>query len=161
MKLLSLWQPWASFVELGYKSNETRSWATSYRGLLAIHAAKNTSALEDADDILQDAGFDMSERTTVGGTKWPLGQIVAICELTDCVRTESVKDKITRRERAMGDYSDGRFAWVLQNIRRLKPGIPFRGMQGLKPLSAEGIAEIEKQFPDLIRAAAAPQRDLF
>ena len=39
MKSLSLWQPWASLVALGIKTVETRSWATSYRGPLAIHAA--------------------------------------------------------------------------------------------------------------------------
>ena len=40
MKALSLWQPWASLVALRVKTIETRSWSTSYRGPLAIHAAK-------------------------------------------------------------------------------------------------------------------------
>lgn len=39
MKALTLWQPWASLIALGEKRYETRSWATSYRGLLAIHAS--------------------------------------------------------------------------------------------------------------------------
>ncbi len=38
MKALSLWQPWASLIALGVKTIETRSWATNYRGPLAIHA---------------------------------------------------------------------------------------------------------------------------
>lgn len=40
MKALSLTQPWASLVAVGAKRIETRSWRTSYRGPLAIHAAK-------------------------------------------------------------------------------------------------------------------------
>lgn len=36
----------------------------------------------------------------------------------------------------MGDYSPKRFAWVTQNLRRVKP-FPFRGMQGLMPLPPE------------------------
>ena len=40
MKAISLWQPWASAVARRAKFNETRHWATSYRGTLAIHAAK-------------------------------------------------------------------------------------------------------------------------
>jgi len=36
----TLTQPWASLVAGGAKHNETRDWYTSYRGLLAIHAAK-------------------------------------------------------------------------------------------------------------------------
>lgn len=39
MKALTLWQPWASLMALGVKWIETRSWSTSYRGWLAIHAA--------------------------------------------------------------------------------------------------------------------------
>lgn len=38
MKALTLHQPWASLVALGVKRIETRSWSTSYRGALAIHA---------------------------------------------------------------------------------------------------------------------------
>lgn len=40
MKGLSLTQPWATLVAIGAKRIETRIWATSYRGPLAIHAAK-------------------------------------------------------------------------------------------------------------------------
>lgn len=40
MKALSLTQPWASLVAIGAKRIETRSWSTSYRGLVAIHASK-------------------------------------------------------------------------------------------------------------------------
>ena len=39
MKALTLHQPWASLIAIGAKKIETRSWATSYRGPLAIHAA--------------------------------------------------------------------------------------------------------------------------
>ncbi len=40
MKALTLTQPWATLVAIGAKCIETRSWRTSYRGPLAIHAAK-------------------------------------------------------------------------------------------------------------------------
>lgn len=149
MRTLSLWQPWASFMALGYKLNETRSWSTSYRGPLVIHAAKNTKALEEADEILEDAGFDMSARTTIGGTKWPLGEILAVVTLVDCVPTEKIRDNLTQCEKAMGNYSDGRFAWMMTDRQRIYPGIPFRGLQGLKPISTEGLrlvtARITKQ----------------
>lgn len=39
MKAITLHQPWATLISLGVKSIETRSWSTSYRGPLAIHAA--------------------------------------------------------------------------------------------------------------------------
>ncbi len=40
MKAITIWQPWASLLACGAKQYETRSWATSYRGPIAIHAAK-------------------------------------------------------------------------------------------------------------------------
>lgn len=152
IKILSLWQPWATFMALGYKLNETRSWPTSYRGWLAIHAAKNTTAIKDADEILEDSGFDMSERTTVGGTTWPLGEIIAVVRLVDCVKTEDIREKITQRERGMGNYSDERFAWVTTDLHKIRPGIPFRGLQGLKPISTEGRDAILARLPELAAA---------
>lgn len=47
MKAVTLWQPWASLVAIGAKTIETRSWATSYRGPLAIHAAARKPAVPD------------------------------------------------------------------------------------------------------------------
>ncbi len=40
MKAITIWQPWSSLLACGAKGFETRSWATSYRGPIAIHAAK-------------------------------------------------------------------------------------------------------------------------
>lgn len=40
MKVLSIIEPWASLIANGKKSIETRSWKTSYRGELYIHASK-------------------------------------------------------------------------------------------------------------------------
>ncbi len=40
MKAITIWQPWASLLASGGKMYETRPWETSYRGPIAIHAAK-------------------------------------------------------------------------------------------------------------------------
>lgn len=46
-KAISLWQPWASLIAYGVKTIETRSWSTSYRGPIAIHAAKTTKGIDE------------------------------------------------------------------------------------------------------------------
>lgn len=38
---------------------------------------------------------------------------------------------LTPRERAFGDYSDGRYGWLTSRVVRLPEPIPFRGAQGL------------------------------
>jgi len=43
MKALTLTQPWATLIACGAKRIETRSWATDFRGRIAIHAAKGLS----------------------------------------------------------------------------------------------------------------------
>ena len=39
MKALSLTEPYATLIRKGIKTIETRSWKTSYRGKLYIHAS--------------------------------------------------------------------------------------------------------------------------
>lgn len=45
MKALTVRQPWASLIACGAKTIETRSWRTSYRGWLAIHAGKTIDGI--------------------------------------------------------------------------------------------------------------------
>lgn len=174
MKGLSLWQPWGLFMFRGWKQNETRSWSTSYRGLLAIQAAKNRTAIEDANSILLEAGFKTVHRkdgtvdrleecdSTPDATDWHFGELLCIVELVDCVPVEKVRDGLSQRERAMGNYSDGRFAWLTENCRPLKPTIPCKGAQGLFTIQPEVEIKIATQYPNLSCSAAGARRnDLF
>jgi activating signal cointegrator 1 len=75
IKAISLHQPWASLIARGYKKYETRSWPTSYRGPIAIHAAKK---FLHVPQLLQLLG--KKEKSD-----FPLGAVVAIADLTDCL----------------------------------------------------------------------------
>ena len=123
MKAISLWQPWATAIAVGNKHVETRHWATSYTGPLAIHAAKRweKSAREFA-----------SVERAIGRlpARLPLGAIVATAILIGCRRTEDVEPQLSPVERIYGDYTAGRFAWFLADIVALDEPIPFRGAQG-------------------------------
>lgn len=125
MKALTLHQPWASAIAVGLKRYETRSWATSYRGQLAIHAGKS----------LPPYAREFIEETRADGIAlpdpMPLGAVVCIADLVACHRTEVRWAGIGAREAAWGDWSDGRFAWELANVRVLTPPVPARGAQGL------------------------------
>jgi len=56
IRVLTLWQPWASWVGI-IKYHETRCWRTNYRGLLIIHAAKRP-----IDTLGQQLQSEMLER---------------------------------------------------------------------------------------------------
>ena len=144
MKFISLWQPWASFVARGYKRWETRSWQTEYRGPLAIHAARTTTDIWSYRFKLLDAGVIASHDEPDDFPKedkdWPLGCIVAVCRLADCIPTDKVTP--TRMERALGDYSPKRYAWILEDIKAVRP-LPCTGRQGIRDLPPEIETKIE------------------
>jgi hypothetical protein len=143
MKTISLTQPWASLVACGAKRAETRSFQVSHRGELAIHASKGFPRW--AKDISKTPGFSLA----LTGESLPLGAVIATCRIVDCVRTECLFVvpptqliggwrlhgpgcfAISEQEKMFGDYSPGRWAWLLANIEPLPEPIPTRGALSL------------------------------
>lgn len=126
MKAITLHEPWASLVIWGEKKFETRSWSTSYRGRIAIHAGKRWTAAQAA--LLYQFPFD----GTFVGTPLPLplGCVLGVCELVAVHRTEDLLD-LTPIEDAFGDFSNGRYAWEMRVIHRFETPIPAKGFQQL------------------------------
>ena len=118
MHCLSLTQPWASLVMSGDKQWETRSWQTTYRGTLVIHASTR---------------FPLWARTLADMIPWihretlPLGMALGTVELRACVPTESIREHLSEEELAFGDYGEGRFAWHLEDPHRFIQPITLRG----------------------------------
>ena len=130
MKALSLTQPWATLVATGKKKVETRTWRTKYRGALYIHAAK---------DFPGDAAKFAEAERALGRlpARVPRGAVVAIARLVDVRRTEDVVQTVSALERYYGDYSPGRFAWFLEDVKELPEPIPYRGELGLFEVELE------------------------
>lgn len=130
MKAITLTQPFASLVAIGAKRIETRSWATEFRGPLAIHAAKSfpkwarmTCCWEPFRSALAQAGI-----TDPG--QLPVGAVIAVCTL---VRLQRIKPQELPEEpeRSFGDYRPGRYAWILRDVKPVTPPVPARGALGL------------------------------
>jgi hypothetical protein len=150
MRALTLTQPYATLIAIEEKHIETRSWHTSYRGPLAIHAAKgypmSARDLAARDPFYTVLRASMSVLPTTGeppvlpGLLLPLGAIVATCELIDIVSTNQLPAGwrrgshawwFTEQEQAFGDYSPNRYAWLLANVRALATPIAATGQLGL------------------------------
>lgn len=125
IKALSIWEPWASLIAAGVKRHETRHWETSYRGPIAIQAAKTLDLAGAPDQLCQD----------VLGQFWPKGRprgmVVAVGYLTDCIPTDQVLQELTAADREAGNYASGRFAWRIDRIRPLTSPVALTGRQGL------------------------------
>jgi hypothetical protein len=132
VKALSLTQPWASLVAIGAKHIETRSWPTSYRGQVAIHASKSFPT--DCRDLCYLFGCPeiamALEASSLTEKTLPLGAIVAVANLTGCDRITSTNPP-QEPERTFGDYTPGRYAWRLDNIQPLRTPVPAKGALGL------------------------------
>lgn len=120
MRAISIRQPWAWLIIHGGKDIENRSWRTSFRGRVLVHAAAGMTRDEwisawgfargtGADRKAFDAGLAMSNIDR--------GGIVGSVYIADCV-TESASRWFT-----------GPFGFVLRNPHPL-PFFPMRGRLG-------------------------------
>lgn len=125
MKTISLYQPWASAMALGLKLIETRGTQIHHRGRCAIHAAKKWT--EELEDETNDFAYILGAPKLVGA---PRGVIVAVGTIVDCKPTTLLRDSISNQERMLGNYADGRFGWIFEDIVALEEPIPYRGQQG-------------------------------
>lgn len=149
MKTISLWQPWATLIALGVKTIETRSWACRYRGEMLIHAAKAWN--DDCRRAFAGPGLIADVLAYHGITRpedLPRGCIVARCRLDAIHRVvDALRPGVL--ERACGDFSPGRFGWVLTDIEAIGP-IPCKGAQGLFEVSDELIGRALSHEPHAI-----------
>lgn len=124
---LSIRQPWAFACIYSGKTHENRTWATKYRGPLAVHAAMafDTNVPEDWIDFIlrcaiargmEPAALPASETIARGG-------IIGTVDLIDCV-TESDSP-----------WFFGPYGFVLANPRPCK-FVPMKGRLGLFNIDA-------------------------
>jgi hypothetical protein len=121
---LTVKQPYADLIVRGIKTIENRSWTTSYRGRLGIHAAVSDS--RDGWAKVQERGIDLDPEDVERGA------LIGIVELADVVRD-------SRDEWAL----EGHAHWVLSEPQRLPAALPVTGRLSLWAfdLSAEALVQ--------------------
>lgn len=162
MKAITLTQPWATLVAVGAKRIETRGWRTEYRGLVAIHAAKGFP--DDARYIATTEPF----RSALGGglaTELPRGAIVAVANLVTCfpftpdtvgqIRERSILGRLPAHEADFGDYTPGRFGFVLADVIALREPVEARGQLNLWNLPNDIAAQVAAAVDGLRLEGAA------
>ena len=151
MRAITLYQPWATLIALRLKRFETRHWATTWRGEIAIHAG---AARTDWNDLQRELdGYRNGKYTSGNGSLadiyWqyltgllpaggslnealPFSAVVCVANIVDCIQmTPAFIAQQTREERAVGGWAAGRFAWQLEVKEVFNPPIPAKGMQGM------------------------------
>jgi hypothetical protein len=129
-KCLSLLQPWASLVIMGFKKIETRSWSTAYRGSLLIHASlgrKGKVLATEPPFSKYIRHFDSLPFGAIIGRV----QLIDILPVEDLFYSDAALATLTLEEKAFGDYTKGRYAWLLEEPEAFEDPIPIKGTLGL------------------------------
>lgn len=132
MKCLSIRQPWAHAILALGKDVENRTWATRYRGLLLIHAARQIEA-------------DACRRLMLDPSVLMTGYCVGIVNLVDCIERSPSRWAIP-----------GQWHWLLRNPLDLPHPVAMAGRLGLFEVNLEtlGLAALDL---DLVASASRRQ----
>ena len=117
MKVISIRQPWASLIINGYKQYEFRSWRTSFRGPVLIHA----SGTIEKEKLKRFESLNLD---------YPTGKIIGQVTITDCIKMEKVfEDSLIEKNELVYGASPNRtgYAFKLEEIKKLKSPIIAKG----------------------------------
>lgn len=130
MKAISIRQPWASLIVLGIKDIENRSWPTSQRGIVLVHASKGMTRSEHEDAVAFAVAAIRADPRNAGATEnktlrslgfafddLPRGGLIGTVEIADCVRESE------------SPWFVGKYGFLLRNPRPL-PFTPLKGALG-------------------------------
>lgn len=175
MKIITLWDPWASLLSTGHKKIETRGWRPKADGcgVVAIHAAKGGLSQRDLRDTcdepffreaLAELPYHSAGRSGEYGVmhKFHPGHIIAVGLLVEALPTVSVgclpgvfddyPELDTPQERAFGNYDAGRYGLVFTGVMRLPVPIPWKSRQGkLLTLDNDTQMLVGDQMADAVR----------
>lgn len=121
MKALTIKEPWATLIIMGYKKYEFRSWKTNYRGKILIHAGQSLEK-------------DMLNRFKDYNLNCVCGAIIGEAILSDCIL---VDEKLNKELRNIDPVVYGRsnhvemYAWKLENIIKYDKPVSVSGKLGL------------------------------
>jgi hypothetical protein len=135
MRVISLWQPYASLLVHGFKLNETRPFpapATVLRQRLGIASTKTIKPEQRM--VFDDPKFmEYYEKTGLP----PFDELVhgalvgtVYVNSSDIITDDDIEDT-TEEELIYGDWRPGRYAWRCRDHQALDKPIPCRGAQGI------------------------------
>lgn len=85
LKVITIKQPFATLIAEGLKEYEFRTWKTTYRGEILIHAGKS----------IDQKAMKRYEHLNL---EYPTGKIIAKANITDCIKVDDkVKDMLKEK----------------------------------------------------------------
>jgi hypothetical protein len=131
---MTMHQPWASLLVLGFKRFEGREWSTDFRGPLWIHAGGKKVTAEEIEVVENQykSLFSRNNRTSPDfPSVYPTGVLIGRVELVDVISNEQYKDLMPEAQR---EESSSKFLFVVKNPSKLLVPIRMDGSKKLYPI---------------------------
>ena len=140
MKALSLRQPWAWLIAKGIKDVENRTWKTSRRGRIYIHAGKSTEMIvQGIGDLWIMRRLTIEQAFEYREAKLVRGAIIGEVDIVDCrFRFGDDNDNLYSKWAEPGLYG-----FVLANAVLYEKPVPCRGALGFFEPNMEGMEGME------------------
>lgn len=153
MKCLTLWQPWATLIADGIKTLETRSWEFPFYEIgdtIGIHASKRKPVKEELNEPIHE--YMLNTYGDAWTTSIPYGAVIATVkvagyhyiEQVQRCGTKALTSRVPCQIKSLsdgpyveipidpyGDFSKGRYAWILEDLQKFDEPIPAKGRQKL------------------------------
>ena len=120
MKALTIKQPWATLIVEGLKKYEFRSWKTSYRGKVLIHAGQGI----DKEALKRFEHLNL---------EYPSKRIIGEVTIEDCLPlNKELNERITNENKLVYGTKDRKgYAWKLTNAKKIQSDKEVKGQLGL------------------------------
>jgi len=128
---------------------ENRSWRTSHRGPLAIHAGKSMAAMD------RENAAEWPERYGValpGAGELTFGAIIAVVEVRDCVLAADLPTELRGHS-----FAKGPWCWVLDVVERVE-SVKCAGKQMIWECQTQLVSSIGKSDRRRLRRLACTIR---
>jgi len=132
MKAISVKQPWAALIRVGFKTIETRVWTTKHRGDLLICASAKPiipiPPTEPYEEIMTKCVYYLNRnRFDLERFREMLrsGRQICVVELYDIQPMTAEHEKA-----ALCDVYPGAYSWFIRNVRPVSI-LPVKGQLGL------------------------------
>lgn len=132
-RVISLWQPYASFIAWGIKRYETRHWyprSLPEGSTLLIHSAKRKPKDYEMRLFNGHCFKDVWQEHNIASLE-DLDYGVILCA-TKFIKAHSTDIlQVSACEKLVGNYQPSRYAWELELLKVANPPILARGQQGI------------------------------
>ncbi|XP_064475016.1 activating signal cointegrator 1-like [Ornithodoros turicata] len=118
---LSIHQPYASLIVANIKKHEGRSWFTSYRGRLWIHAGARQPSQEDVTEVLDYYKSATKGQDVKFPEEYPTGCLLGCVDLVDCVPQDEYREQFP-----MGECFSP-YVFICDSPQELKIKFPMKG----------------------------------